>query len=123
MVQIVKLVKGEPCVVQAQNSQVKLQIPEGVHGAILANIHTNHARFVRHVPENNCLVSPICEYHLQQPYQENSLSEKYGFPIPPPLPELTKYRIEIPHIIKDVDKVRPHIRVRHGKPSQWDTCT
>ena len=114
MVRIVTLVKGEPCVVQAENSQVKLHVPKGVHGAILANIHTNNARFIHHVPDDDCLVSPICEYHLQQPYREQSLHERLKIPIPPHLPEDPKYQIDIPHIVKDVDNVRPHIRVQHG---------
>ena len=114
MVRIVALVKGEPCVVQAENSQVQLHVPKGVHGAILANIHTNNARFMHHVPDNDCLVSPICEYHLQQPYREQSLHERLKIPIPPHLPEDPKYQIDIPHIVKDVDNVRPHIRVQHG---------
>ena len=114
MVQVIKMVKGEPCVVQAENSQVKLHVPDGVHGTIVANVHTNHARFMHHIPEKDCLVAPVCEYHLQQPYREAALCGKYGFLIPPPLPENVKYRIEMPHIIEDVEKVRPHIRVRHG---------
>ena len=114
MVRIVTLVQGEPCVVQAQNSQVQLHVPKGVHGAILANIHTNNARFMHHVPHKDCLVAPICEYHLQQPYREQSLSERYKILIPPPLCEDVKYRIDIPHIVQDVDCVRPRIRVRHG---------
>ena len=115
MVRIVTLVNGESCVVQAENSQVKLHVPKGVHGAILANIQTNHARFMHHVPDDDCLVSPICEYHLQKPYCEHTLSKRYGIQIPPhSKPEDIKYRIEIPHIVKDIANVRPHIRVRHG---------
>ena len=103
IVQVVKFVDGEPCIIQAENSQVKLHVPKGVHGAILANVHTNHAQFMHHVPKNDCLVAPICEYHLQQLYQTKLTH-----------PKDVKYRIEMPHIVKDVDKVRPHIRILHG---------
>ena len=114
MVRVVKLVNGDPCVVQAENSQVKLHVPKGVCGAILANINTNHSRFMHHVPENDCLVAPICEYHLQKPYHEVVLGKRIKVENLQPNLEDIKYRIEIPHIIKDVEKVQPHIRVRHG---------
>ena len=114
IVGIVKLVNGEPCVVQVKNSQVKLHVPKGVYGAILANIHTNHARFVHHVPDDHCLVAPICEYHLQQPYRELLLGKKIKVNMLNPVSEDIIYRIEMPHIVKDVDNVRPSIRVRHG---------
>ena len=114
MVRIVILVRGEPCVVQAENSQVKLHVPKGVYGAILANVHTNHARFMHHVPNNDCVIAPVCEYHLQEPYRELILDKTVKVKVLPPNPEDIKFRIEIPHILKDVDYVRPHIRVRHG---------
>ena len=112
--QIVKLVYGEPCVVQAENSQVKLHVPEGVYGAILANIHTNHARFMHHVPDDDCLVAPLCEYHLKEPYREMILDKKIKVEILQPSLGDNDYRIEMPHIVNDVSKVRPLIRVRHG---------
>ena len=111
---IVRLVNGEACAVQAKNSQVKLHVPKGVYGAILANIHTNHARFIHHVPEDHCLVAPICEYHLQPPYQELVLGKKIKVNILKPTPEDIKYQIEIPHVVRDVNNVRSQIRVRHG---------
>ena len=100
-----KLVNGKDCVVQADNSQVKLKVPKGVNGAILSNIHSNHARFMHHIPENDCLLAPICEYHLQEPYRELILGKKIKVEILPQNPEDIKYMIEIPHIVKDVDNV------------------
>ena len=114
MVRVVKFVDGEPSIIQAENSQIKLHVPKGVYGAILANIHTNYARFLHHIPDDDCLVSPICEYHLQKPYQELILGKTIEVKFLKPRPDGVKYRIQIPHIVKDVDKVQSLIRVRHG---------
>ena len=100
-VQVVRIVNGQQCTIQALNSDVILHVPEGVHGAVLANIHTDPTRFIKNIPKDDCLVSPICEYHL-----EPSLGRK---------PSTGKnYKIQIPHIVADVDKVRDHLRVYRG---------
>ena len=112
MIPIVALVNGEARVVQAENSHFKLHVPKGVHGAILAN--TNHARFIHHVPDGDCFMSQICDYHLQPPYSEQSLSEKYKIDIPPPPPEDIKYQIQMPYIIKDVEIACPNTSVQQG---------
>ena len=99
--QYVELVYGKVCTVQAPNSDVKLHVPKGVHGAILLNIHTNHAKFINLVQENDCLVGPICEYHFQPSLYKSE-------------PQVGKYKIQIPHIVKDIRTLRRHIRVSHG---------
>ena len=98
---MVKIVNGEPCSIHGPNSDVLLHVPRGVCGAILANVYTNNARFLNHIPSSDCLVSPVCEYHLQP-----SLYQNY--------PQVGQFKIQIPHIVKDVNKVRPHIRVSFG---------
>ena len=98
--QIVRFVRGFPCTVQGENSDVLLHVPEGVHGAVLANIHTNHAKFLEHIPHNHCVVSPICEYHLQP----NIESE---------LPVDATFILQVPHIISDVPEVRNKLKIQH----------
>ena len=56
---------------------------------------------MHHIPQGVCLVSPVCEYHLQP-----SLYKSF--------PHLGKFKIQIPHIVKDVNKVHPHIRIQYG---------
>ena len=120
-VRIVELINGRSCTIQAAKSEVILHVPKGVYGALLANIHTNAARFIHHIPKNDCLVAPICEYHLE-PYlrEELSLGEKKKTPVPKPStsvepsPQIRKYIIQIPHIVRDIERVRPFLKVRHG---------
>ena len=114
MVGVLHIANGRACVVKSKNSQVKLHVPERVHGVILANIHTNHARFMHHIPDNDCLVAPVCEYHLQEPYRELVLDKTVKVQVLPTNPEDIKFRIQVPHIVKDPENVRPHIRVRQG---------
>ena len=98
--QIVRIVRGEPCTIQIPNSEVLLHVPPGVHGAVLANIHTNHAKFLDHIPKNDCVVSPICEYHLQP-----SIDSR--------LPADVTYKLQVPHIIRAIPQVKDKITIKH----------
>ena len=110
-VDIVRLVTGQSNKIQAANSEVILYTPRGIKGAIIANIHTNHGQFLKHISERECLVSPICEYFLQPELKdpknckENSSTTQ---------PKDQRYLIRIPHAIKDIDKVEKRIRIKHG---------
>ena len=107
----IRLVRGESNKIQATNSEVILYTPRGIKGAILTNIHTNHGQFLKHISERECLVAPICEYFLKpdledkQDNKENSRTTQ---------PKDKRYLIRIPHAIKDIDRVKNHIRVKHG---------
>ena len=98
----VRLLSGESCLIQGNNSDVILHVPGEIHGAILANFHTNYDKFNCHIPKNSCLLGPICEYHL-----EHALGKPY--------PKKTKFLIQLPHVCRDIQRIRKCIRVRHGK--------
>ena len=97
--------------IKKANSDVILYTPRGIKGVILANLHTNDGWFLKHISERECLVAPICEYFLQpelkdlKNYKENSSTTQ---------PKDQQYLIRIPHVIKDIDKVKNHIHVKHG---------
>ena len=117
-VRIVELIKGRSRRIQAAKSEVILHVPEGVYGALLANIHTNAARFIHHIPKSDCLVAPICEYHLQPYLQEevclgNGKRIKQLSPRPVSSPQKKKYIIKIPHIVRNIENVH-YLKVRHG---------
>ena len=94
-------INGESCKVQGYKSDVILHVPNGVYGTLHANIHTDPADFIHHIPKQSCLVAPICEYHLQ-PAKGHSE------------PQNVKYKIQIPHIVADIERVRHHLTVHHG---------
>ena len=98
---IVRLIKSKPCIIQGTNSDTLLHIPQGVYAALLGNIHTDPTKFRHHIPPNDCLVAPICEYHLQ-PF------------IGRILPPNTKFKIQVPHIVRNVHEAQQFIRIRHG---------
>ena len=99
-VNIVRLISGKSCIVQGPNSETLLHVPEGVFAALLGNIHTNSSNFSQHIPQDDCLVAPICEYHLQ-PFIGRTL------------PHSAVYKLQVPHIVRDLS-VRKHVRVRYG---------
>ena len=96
-VQIVEIVHGSAVTIQALHSDVILHVPDGVYGIILGNIHTDHWRFRHMFPENDCIISPICEFFFK------------GSDIP----NLARFHIEVPHIVKDIHHIRKKIKVQH----------
>ena len=97
-----RIVKGNPAVIRAFGSDVILHTPKGLHAVVLGNIHVNHAPFQHLVPSNECIVGPICEYSVHVLIDS------------PVLQPDAKYKLQIPHIIRDIEAVKHHIRVRHG---------
>ena len=98
---IVRLIRGRGCTIQGPDSDTLLHIPHGVYAALLGNIYTDPSKLMHHIPAKDCLVAPICEYHLQ-PF------------IGKILPKDIKYKIQMPHIIRNVQQTQKYIRIRHG---------
>ena len=94
--QIVEIVHGSAVTIQALHSDVILHVPDGVYGIILGNVHTDHWRFRHLVPENDCIIGPMCEFHVK------------GSKIP-----CARFRIQVPHIVSDIKRVRDYLKVRH----------
>ena len=68
---------GEKGVLQEPQSAVQLNIPEGQKGFISGHVHTDLAPFGDAIPDSECPVSPIVEYHFNsgQKEQGENLSE------------------------------------------------
>ena len=98
---IVKLIKGRPCIVQGPDSETLLHVPEDVYAVLLGNIGINPHKIKHHIPRNDCLVASICEYHLQ-PF------------IGMKTPSNTKFKLHVPHIIRKISHIKNSIRIRHG---------
>ena len=92
--------KGEPCIIQAKNSRVKLHVPKGVHGAVLGNIHTIHSKFLHLIPDSECIVGPMCEYSV------------HPFINGPQIPSSEKFILQVPHIMQCISNVHDNIKVR-----------
>ncbi len=57
-------VHGYRSILKGDNSSVKLEIPKGLFGTIKCCIHTDIAPFLSQIPQSECLVAPIPEYHF-----------------------------------------------------------
>ncbi len=88
--------EGPAMTVQAPNSDVILHVPKGVRGVLLGNIHTNNSKFAHLVQNTECIVSPISEY----------------FVFPPPSPQKEPFKLEIPHIVEDIQEAKQKLRVQ-----------
>ena len=101
-IQIAVLVTGEACAVRAPYSDVILHVPEGIYGILLGKIRTNLSRYSHLFPHNECVISPICEYSFHQLLDKPAVSRN------------AKYRIQIPHVARDINNPGQQIIVRHG---------
>ena len=111
IVQIVRIVKGEPCVIQAQNSLVKLHVPKGVHGAVFGNIHTIHSKFLHLIPDSECIVGPMCEYSVH-PFIQG-----------PQVPSHEQFQLQIPQILGQKAVQQKKIRVRYSNNANTVVAT
>ena len=92
------MVQGEACTIQALDSDVQLQTPQGAHGVVFGTVHTNHQQFLHLISDSDCLICPVCEYGFHPDEEKDS-------------PE-GMFKLFIPHIVKDISKVKDHIKVR-----------
>ena len=99
--QIVRCVKGSTTI-RAEGSEVTLTTPSAIHAFVLGNILTNHSRFQHIIPSNECIVGPACQYSI------------FPFINSPGIPQRERFTLKIPHIAKNVEKVKNYFRVRHG---------
>ena len=114
---ILKVLNGKKCTIRGTDSEVILHAPSNIYGVILAKIHTDHSKFFHHIPREDCIVSPICEYVLK-PF--TGYSSK--------LPEGSTYIIQIPHIVRNVQEVRKCLEIQYGdiharQPSAMNTLS
>lgn len=86
---------------QGPNLETLLHIPEGVYAALLGNIGMSPHQLRHHIPRNDCLVTPICEYHLHPFIGRTTPSD-------------TKFKLRMPHIVRKISQVKDSIRIRYG---------
>ena len=89
---------GQGGVLQCPDSTVELLIPEGLEGFIMGHVHTDAKRFIHAIPNEECVIAPVVEYHVSIKRLNVTSS---------------MFRIKIPHCLtktKDLGSVV----VRHG---------
>ena len=96
--EISKVIQGEACVIQAPDARVTLQVPKGIYGKLFGTVPTSHQQFLHLIPDSDCLVCPVCEYEF---HPDEEIHSPEGM-----------FKLIIPHIVKHIEKVRGHIRVR-----------
>ena len=95
--QIVEIIHGSAVTIQVLHSNVILHVPDGVYGIVLGNIHTDHWRFKHLVKDTDCIIGPICDYHLFDSSRKASKRKNFI--------------IEVPHIVKNIDEVNGKMEV------------
>ena len=90
-------VRGESAVLQAPKSAVKLYIPEGLDAYVSGTVHTDPTPFLHAIPQSECLISPIVEYHL---VSDDKLGNIW-------------FKIKVPHCLRKWGDLKS-IKVKHG---------
>ena len=99
---MVTISQGKALTLQAEKSDVSLHVPDGIHAVLKGCVHTDHSRFIKAIPPDECIVAPMVEFH--------------DHPIPmAPIHQPTKpqYIVRIPHCVPD-ESDWEYIWVRSG---------
>ena len=90
-------------------SDVILHIPDGVCGVLLGNIHTDLSKFAHLVRDTECIVSPVCDLHVE--FTKGNMQERQPF------------KLLIPHIMKDFQLAKEQSRIQIFEHSNKDPLT
>ena len=93
-------VYGNGTVLKAPDSGVRLSVPRDLEAFVFGYAHTGIQHFLSHIPEDECLVAPIAEYHCVYKYENQDQSKN-------------SFKIVIPHCFQGGNTLSS-IRVRHG---------
>ena len=97
---MVTVTQGEGITPQAPDSDVSLTVPKGVRSTIMGHIHTNYTCFRDVIPRDECIISPMVEFHSQELSVDDDMGQY-------------QYTIRIPHCISNREQLSA-IRVRYG---------
>ncbi len=92
--------------IMPKDSDVILQVADGVHGILLGNIHTDLSKFAHLVKDTECIVSPVCDLHVK--FTKGSKQNRKPF------------RLLIPHIMKEDLELEEEIRIQIFEHSKSD---
>ena len=93
--------QGKAVTLQDEKSDVSLKVPDGVHAVLQGCVHTDHSRFVHAIPREECIVSPMVEFHLLSSLVPEETEPKH------------QYTIRIPHCVPEEAHWK-YIKVRSG---------
>ena len=93
---------GDARILQAPDSDVSLNIPEGSEGLFTMKIHTDHTRFLRVIPDEECIISPLVQVEHKKISDEVKGKESLI------------YDIKIPHSLRSAIGYKT-VRVRRGQ--------
>ena len=88
--------QGDGGTLQAPGSAVQLLVPEDLDVLVMGHAHTDVKQFLEIVPEEECFVSPVAEYHCT--FKEAKQKS---------------FSLRVPHCVKNTEHLQ-HVRVRHG---------
>ena len=94
-------VTGARTTLQHPNSDVRLEIPDGLIGAVKGTINLDPKPYLQHIPPSECLIAPIPDYTAYTRHTDVRSEE------------ISTFKIRLRHIITNENDLK-FIRVRHG---------
>ena len=99
---MVTVSQGKALTLQAEKSNISLHVSDGIHAVLQGCVHTDHSRFIKAIPPDECIVAPMVEFH------DNPI------PVAPThQPIRPQYIVQIPHYVPD-ESDWEYIQVRSG---------
>ncbi len=72
-------------------------MPGGFHGVLLGKIHTDHWNYQHLVNKEDCIISPVWQFHL--------FSKEPTKPRKPKQQQTGRFHIKVPHIVQNISSV------------------
>ena len=96
---VVAVIEGEDVTLKDVKSAVSIDVPPNVEGTLWQKVHTEFSRFLHIVPEEECFIGPVAEFHLKT-FKKDETSRH-------------RYRIKIPHCLQTEEQMSS-VMVRCG---------
>ena len=112
--------QGKSQTLKPPDSDVSLTIPDGVYTILEGCVHTDHSRFVIAIPADECIISPMVEFHhhpLHDEEAENTTEQRYTIKIPHCIPHKSRWRY-IKVRKGDISKKEEFIEIKRGRQAE-----
>ena len=102
------LLSGKRSTLRGQNSDVSIDVPDGIENIIWRKTHTNLTYFEGNIPENQSIIAPIVEVHIKSPnFEDADKGAKRHFVI------------RVPHWLHPDDDISG-VRVKYGDTTEGE---
>ena len=117
----VTVTNGKALTMKSPDSEITLEVPDGLKSVIMQHIHTDFEAVNMYIPPHECIVSPAVRFIVQKGnYQESQHFKVFKAKIPHCLPEAYDFSF-LKVRLGNLSRKGSLKEVQRGKPQSTDT--